>query len=102
LRELGPDKLDDRELVAILIPTGTRARPAAAIACDILVRFGSHAGLANQPLETLLEIKGLGDVKIRRIAAALELAPRLRARSPVKKSGKPGKLREKAVCFPSR
>jgi len=33
--------------------------------------------LANQPLEKLLEIKGLADVKIIRLAAALELALRL-------------------------
>jgi DNA repair protein RadC len=30
--------------------------------------------MANQPLEKFLEIKGLGDVKIIRIAAAFEIA----------------------------
>lgn len=76
LRELGPGKLEDAELLAILISSGTRGRPAEAIARDILDRFGSLAGLANQPLESLLTIKGLGDVKILRIAAALEIARR--------------------------
>lgn len=76
LRELGGDKLEDAELLAILISSGTKGRSAEAIARDILGRFGSLAGLANQPLETLLEIKGLGDVKILRIAAALEIARR--------------------------
>ena len=76
LRELGAAKLTDAELLAILISAGTKGRPAETIARDILGRFGSLAGLANQPLETLLEIKGLGDVKILRIAAALEIARR--------------------------
>ncbi|PYV21338.1 MAG: hypothetical protein DMG24_19790 [Acidobacteria bacterium] len=35
----------------------------------ILARFGSLADLANEPLEALLSIKGLGDLKILRIAA---------------------------------
>jgi DNA repair protein RadC len=34
------------------------------------------AALSNEPLARLLEIKGLGDVKIIRIAAALELGRR--------------------------
>jgi DNA repair protein RadC len=76
LRELGADKLSDAELLAVLISSGTKGRPAGAIACEILNRFGSLAGLANQPLEVLLSVKGLGDVKILRIAAALELARR--------------------------
>lgn len=76
LRELGADKLEDAELLAILISSGTKGRPAEAIARDILGPFGSLAGLANQPLESLLTIKGLGDVKILRIAAALEIARR--------------------------
>lgn len=76
LRELGPDKLEDAELLAVLISSGTKGRPAEAIARDIIARFSSLAGLANQPLESLLTIKGLGDVKILRIAVALEIARR--------------------------
>ena len=33
--------------------------------------------MANQPLEKLLDIKGLADVKIIRIAAAFEVARRI-------------------------
>lgn len=44
---------------------------------EILDRFGSFKGMANQPLEKFLEIKGLGDVKIIRIAAAFEIARRI-------------------------
>jgi DNA repair protein RadC len=71
LRELGAARLDDAELLSVVISSGTKGRPAETIAREILDRFGSLAGLANQPLEALLSVKGLGDVKILRIAAAL-------------------------------
>ncbi len=77
LREQGAVSLTDDELIAILVSTGIKGKPAQDIANEILERFGSLERLANQPLEKLLEIKGLSDVKIIRIAAAFELARRL-------------------------
>lgn len=77
LRELGADKLSDAELLAILISTGTKNKPAEEIANDIMNKFGSFKGLVNQPLSNLLEINGLGDVKIIRIAATFEIARRI-------------------------
>ena len=77
LREVGAQALSDAELLAILISTGTRNKPAEKIAEDIIQRFGSFKGLANQPLSKLLEMKGLGDVKAIRIAAAFEIARRI-------------------------
>jgi len=77
LREQGAASLTDAELLAILISSGIKGKPAERIAGEVLERFGSLQGLANLPLERLLEIKGLSDVKIIRIAAAFELARRL-------------------------
>ena len=77
LREEGGASLTEAQLLAILISTGVKGRPAERIAEDVLHKFGSLEGLANQPLERLLEIRGLSDVKIIRIAAAFELARRL-------------------------
>jgi len=77
LREQGAASLTDAELLAILISSGIKGKPAERIAGEVLERFGSLHGLANLPLERLLEIKGLSDVKIIRIAAAFELARRL-------------------------
>jgi DNA repair protein RadC len=77
LRELGADKLTDAELLSILISIGVKGRSAEEIAEDILLKFGSFKGMANQPLQKFLEIKGLGDVKIIRIAAAFEIARRI-------------------------
>ena len=77
LVELGADKLSDAELLSILIGTGTKGKPAEEIAKEIILRFGGYKGMANQPLERFLEFKGMGDVKIIRIAAAFEIARRI-------------------------
>jgi len=77
LRELGAEALSDAELLAILISTGIKGKPAAEIAEEVLERFGSLTEMANVPLERFLDIKGLSDVKIIRIAAAFEIARRL-------------------------
>jgi DNA repair protein RadC len=77
LRELGPESLTDTELLAILISSGIKGKPAEDIAEDILANFGSLKGMADQPLGKFLAIKGLGDVKSIRIAAAFEIARRL-------------------------
>ena len=77
LRELGAESLTDAELLAILISTGTKGKTAEDVAKEILNKFGSFKGMANQPLEKFLEIKGLGDVKIIRIAAAFEITRRI-------------------------
>lgn len=77
LRELGADKLSDAELLSILVSTGIKGKSAEQIAEEILEKFGSFEGMTNQPLERFLEFKGLGDVKIIRIAAAFEIARRI-------------------------
>lgn len=77
LRELGPENLTDTELLAILISSGIKGKPSEKIAEEVLANFGSFKGMANQPLQKFLEIKGLGDVKIIRIAAAFEIGRRL-------------------------
>jgi len=57
LRDLGAESLSDAELLAILISTGTKEKTAEEIAKEILGRFGSFKGMANQPLKKFLEIK---------------------------------------------
>lgn len=73
----GPESLTDAELLAILISTGVKGKSAEKIAEEIMQRFGSFKGLANQPLEKLEALKGLGKVKTLRIAAAFEIARRI-------------------------
>ncbi len=77
LRDWGPKSLTNQELLAILISTGIPGKTAEDIAKEILDKFGSFKGMANQPLEKFLQFKGMGDVKIIRIAAAFEIARRI-------------------------
>jgi len=77
LRELGAEKLTDSELLSILIAPGIKGKSAEDTAADIINRFGSFKGMANQPLEKFLELKGLADVKTIRLAAAFEIARRI-------------------------
>jgi len=77
LRELGAESLTDAELLSILISSGIKGKPAEKIAEEVLEKFNSFKGMANQPLEKFLEIKGLSDVKIIRIAAEFEIAKRI-------------------------
>lgn len=77
LRELGADKLTDTELLAILISIGIKNKSAEQISQELLDKFNSFRGLSNLPLKNLQKIKGLGDVKIIRIAAAFEIAKRI-------------------------
>jgi len=90
LRENGSDSLSDAELLAILISSGIKGKSAEQIAEDILARFDSLEKLSNQPLEKMLNIKGLSDVKIIRIAAAFEIARRLMNNEPPRGSEPPG------------
>ena len=77
LRDLGPEALSDTELLAILISAGIKGKSAEKIAEEILEKFGGFKGMTNQPLQKFLKIKGLGDVKIIRMAAAFEIARRI-------------------------
>lgn len=77
LRKLGADSLSDTELLSIIISSGIKGKPAEKIAEEILAKFGSFKGMANQPFEKFLMIKGLADVKIIRIAATFEIARRI-------------------------
>lgn len=76
LAELGPEALTEVELLSILVAPGTRGNPAEKIAENILQKYGSIERFGGHPLEELYEIKGMGDAKIIRLAAALEIAHR--------------------------
>jgi len=77
LIEQGAKTLTDAELLSIIISPGIKGRTAEAIAKDLLEQFQSIRGMLGQPLKKFLKIKGLGDVKIIRIAATIELAYRI-------------------------
>ena len=84
LLRAGPATLTEAELLAIIISAGTAKHPAEKIAADLIEKFHSLHGIAEQPLDQLMKIDGLGQVKLCRIAAALEIGRRF-ANKPVSK-----------------
>jgi DNA repair protein RadC len=90
LLRAGAAALTEAELLAIVISAGTAKNPAEKIAADLIEKFQSFQGIAQQPLEELMKINGLGQVKLCRIAAALEIGRRFaneyQKRAPAAKS----------------
>jgi DNA repair protein RadC len=72
----GAAALSDRELLALLLGTGSRRRPAMAIAQDLLVRFDGFPGLLAAPLRRITDTPGVGLARWCRLQAAVEVARR--------------------------
>src|SRR5690606_18712292 len=60
LSRLGPGSLDNAELMALFISTGTKGRSAIAIGRDLLRKYGSMTALGGMPVSELAKEKGLG------------------------------------------
>lgn len=73
----GIDALDDAELVALLLRTGSGDEGVLELAARLLHEHGGLAGLARQRVEELAEKRGLGPAKAGELAAACELGRRL-------------------------
>jgi DNA repair protein RadC len=82
----GPEALDDEELLAILLGTGTAARPVLETARDLL-RDGGFPGLFARGASDLTRLAaGIGPAKATRIEAVLEIGRRLSQDSLSKKN----------------
>ena len=80
LARVGAEMLSNRELLALLVGTGTRGGSALDVA-EGLVGSGLR-GLAGRSLRELENVRGLGRAKAARLLAALELATRLSRERP--------------------
>ena len=77
LASRGARALDNRELIAILLRTGTGKRNAVEIAGDLLAATGnSLGGLAESSIEEMTGVTGIGTDKAVTVAAAMELGKR--------------------------
>jgi len=77
LSRLGPSALDNAELMALFISTGTKGRSAITIGRDLLKKYGSMGALGALPVNELAKEKGLGMAKASKLAAAFELGARV-------------------------
>jgi DNA repair protein RadC len=73
----GVESLSARELLALLLRNGNAGMSALGLADQLLVEFGSLAGLAVSHPEELARHPGVGPVKAAALVAAFELARRL-------------------------
>ncbi|PKK81636.1 MAG: hypothetical protein CVT47_01395 [Thermoplasmata archaeon HGW-Thermoplasmata-2] len=74
---LGPDKLSDKELLAILIGSGTEGKSALDIADEILKKFGGLKGIEGRDVSELETIEGLKEKGLPNILVCYELATRI-------------------------
>lgn len=77
LAALGPAALDNSELMALFISTGTKGRSAIDIGRDLISKYGSMGALGGLPVSELSKEKGMGLAKASKLAAAFELGTRV-------------------------
>ncbi len=80
-KRFGPEALTESELLAIILRTGTKGKPAIKIAEEILCmadeRRDGLLGLHELTLEDLMSVNGMGEVKAVKIKCLTELAARI-------------------------
>jgi len=82
LARLGPQALNNAELLAILLRVGGKGENAVQLGQRILQTFKGLRGLHQAPFEEVTSLKGLGEAKAATIKAAIELGRRLALAAP--------------------
>jgi len=77
LLELGPDALNEHELLAIILGQGTRDTSALELANQLLSTYEGLRQLQKASLEELIQVKGVGSAKAASIKAAFEIGRRV-------------------------
>ncbi len=79
LIKYGADKLQDAELLAIILRTGGMEDTVIDLARILLNKFDNFRGLDAKSIGELCEINGIGPAKAAQIKAALEIGKRMAA-----------------------
>ncbi|SMB92142.1 DNA replication and repair protein RadC [Desulfonispora thiosulfatigenes DSM 11270] len=77
LDKYGVRALSDRELIAILLTTGSTKKTALEIAEQVLTRHNGLRGILDISLEELSSFDGIGIAKASRIISAVEIGKRI-------------------------
>jgi DNA repair protein RadC len=72
----GPSRLTDAELIAIVLGTGVRGRPAMTVAGELLAAAGGLSRVGRAVPAELASAHGVGNAQAARLAAAFELGRR--------------------------
>ena len=75
----GAESLSDRELLAILLSTGTKGKNVLELADDLLLKAHGLKGMGTMNLEEISICDGVGIGKGSKIVAAIELGKRISA-----------------------
>ncbi len=70
-------ELSDTDILAVIIGGGYKDKTAKDLAKELLDKYKSISGIMGQKLYNIAQIEGLGDVRVVRIAAALEVVHRI-------------------------
>ncbi|MEG1987407.1 MAG: DNA repair protein RadC [Bacilli bacterium] len=84
----GVSALSNAELLAIILKTGTRGISVKYVAIDLLKEIGDITSLANQSIQSLTQIKGIGLVKAMELLVVVELGKRIFLSSSIKSKDK--------------
>lgn len=76
LKQYGKSSLSNKELLAIILKTGTKDKSVNELALDILDKY-SLEDLKDISMNSLLNIKGVGEVKALELIASIELGKRI-------------------------
>lgn len=76
LKEVGSNNLTDKELLAIILRTGTKNYSATDLAIELLKRYNVQQ-LHDITINKLTKIKGIGEVKAIELLATIELGKRI-------------------------
>jgi DNA repair protein RadC len=75
----GEDALSDRELIALIVGSGTRSMTVSSLAGKLLDEAGGLRGLANRKGREMMGFEGIGPARAARLLATFTLARRLHA-----------------------
>lgn len=76
LKQVGEENLSDKELLAIILKTGTKDKNVTELAIDILKNY-KLSELKDISINKLTKIKGIGEVKAIELLATIELGKRI-------------------------
>lgn len=76
LKQVGVENLSDKELLAIILKTGTKDKSVTDLSLDILKEY-SLKDLREISINKLTSIKGIGEVKALELLATIELGRRI-------------------------
>jgi len=76
LWQRGVQMIGDEELLAILLGSGMRARPAQTVAAELVHTTGGVVALSRASPRELALVRGVGTARATRVAAAFELGRR--------------------------